>query len=640
MKYCHIFKYLRVDSCLKKVNNMNEITDDVIDRGLEWILSNINDFFPFINNEPWDIKKGQRITELATLVLCLNHFNYKHNNLPLIINKIVEIYKNPRFRDRVLRSPDEFVLHCDLYGILKKLGIEDSEQRFVLKKALNSGIPNHIERQPHRILDVSLALEISELDSDWPDLNSKNIFKGTLLDQTINPIYLRESSLYAMTHIIMFLWGFGTRKPDSFFEKDKQKLATLLPSLLLCQVFDKHWDLVSELLICWDCIRLERTYAYDISWTTLLKQRLDSGAMPGPEEDIERRSFKPISEKEKRHLKTSFSHVYHTTLTTMMAATLRKYQTNNIPKNIPKKIESKKITTKILDSLLLNFEFCNSDINEMVENESWEPIRLSYDLLSIWIISQIIDINGEFDKIIKKIENLYSFHITDGSLNNHGLLSCMLSDLILTTYGIKVKDFHKATDIIVNISPEVSKSDPNIFIGKLIASQINLCEEPYSSLEENISVFLYNQDLTKLESKYLNFIAQCESYCHSRVIKKDFSSNLYELLDGIILNKLKNYDLVNAMYGIRCLNKLGYNNTNNIKFILDQQKIDGSFGYFGPEFQVSGYLKTKDLHWDYDINAKHLIAQVGFNSVWTIAEFLNKDYILSKLFINWLKDDV
>ena len=614
---------------------MNDFLKDIIDKGLDWILLNLNSFFPFVNDEPWDIKKGQRITELATLMLCLHKIGYKHHSLSIIINNLLETSRNPRFRDRILRAPEEFVLYCDLYGILKKLGYESKEQRFLLKKALKAKVPYHVERQPHRIMDVSLSLELAELKSNWPVLDRDRIFHGTILDQDLNPIYLRESALYAITHIIMFLWGFGTRTPVNFTEGDKKKLSLILPPLLVCNVFDRHWDLVSELLICWDCVGIERSCSYYFSWAALLKQRLSSGAFPGPEGDIERRSFLPVSEENKHSLTNRFSHLYHTTLTTIIAATLRCNSNNRFKSNLKHKSYIDADIIKV--ALNMYFQFCYKDVKEMIRLNSVKLSRLSFDIVSMWAISQIMDVKIMFNEIISDLSCL-DINNNNEKLMYGSLLPFMISDFILTVYGIKVDIYRLATDAIVNTSPEKCEPNPGIIYGKIIGEKIGICNAIHRYTGSDMHGFIFDKDPAEIENKFMDFISSCESYCYF-FPDDDIKQDLSEILYGITINQLQKYNLVHAMHGTRCLMKLSYLTIDNIiSFVLDQQKEDGSFGYLGPEFQI--LLNGKKSCPDDDLHKKLLISEIGFHCTWTLFEFLNKSNELYKLFTLWLNDSV
>ena len=47
---------------------------------------------------------------------------------------------------------------------------------------------------------------------------------------------------------------------------------------MLVFVHGQHWDLLTELLICWDCLDLAPTHLTDRAWTTLMGHQREDGA--------------------------------------------------------------------------------------------------------------------------------------------------------------------------------------------------------------------------------------------------------------------------------------------------------------------------------------------------------------------------
>ena len=468
---------------------------------------------------------------------------------------------------------------------------------------------------------------------------NKNILKNTLLDQSVNPVYLRESSVYAFTHIIMFLWGFGTRYPNNITKKELIEIVRLLPQLLISAVLDKHWDLVSELLICWDCVGLEKTNIYIKSWDTLLKQRLKNGAVPGPQADIERRSYTPVENKERDRLLNRFSHLYHTTLTTMIAAVLSMNSASEIPRFIPKK-KATKISTKSLSNSLFSYQrYCNNELDKVLQGKVWTPSHMALILTSIWIINQTVDTEQDFGGLIEKVKKICTLKKVTKPSHNNALLAYFLSDMFLTAYGVKIEEYNQATEIVIRIPANYSIQEPNLYFAKKIASEMGLCEKPKSYSSNDIYDHLKKRDLQELEDDYSFLIYMSESLLSSGEDLKSTQYDLYDLLNGMVTNKLQRYNLSSALCGIRCLNKFSFAaQFDNIQYIIDQQKTAGSFGYYGPEIQT--IIEDQAAGLPDSQNFYSLIPGLltGFNAVWTLAECLSSRKVFPDLMLDWLNE--
>jgi hypothetical protein len=158
--------------------------------------------------------------------------------------------------DRIMHSPAEFVLFADLYAALKRLGHDDPQQRELIQRVIDAGFLDQIERVPHRMMDVRLTLEWGDFRHSWESL--EELSRGSILAREPRGLHLDESSLYSLTHVIMFLYGFGTRMGATSPLSDEQhaRFADTLAMLLVISAQEHHWDLLGELLLCWDCLQL------------------------------------------------------------------------------------------------------------------------------------------------------------------------------------------------------------------------------------------------------------------------------------------------------------------------------------------------------------------------------------------------
>src|SRR5262249_40735010 len=139
-------------------------------------------------------------------------------------------------------------------------------------------------------------------------------------------LLLGEDGTYGLTHVLMYLYGFGIRRA-SIPAHQRESLRRLLSMLLVGVCQDRHWDLLAELLLCWEAIGYPPTPLVDRAWEALLAVQRGDGAIPGPEWAL------PLYEAAKRDAgdrrseaarEAYFAHHYHTTLVGIIAACLRR----------------------------------------------------------------------------------------------------------------------------------------------------------------------------------------------------------------------------------------------------------------------------------------------------------------------------
>src|SRR5262249_37039414 len=157
---------------------------------------------------------------------------------------------------------------------------DDQNARGLIQRVLDAGFLDHTERLPHRMMDVKSCLDWGEFKHEFPTLDL--LYNSSILGQVPSPLFLNEDAIYALTHVVMFLYGFGTRKQTSIpveqYDEFRLNLSVLL--VIMCQ--EHHWDLLSELLLCWECVGYASTDIYERAWKALLSVQNADGAIPGP----------------------------------------------------------------------------------------------------------------------------------------------------------------------------------------------------------------------------------------------------------------------------------------------------------------------------------------------------------------------
>jgi hypothetical protein len=295
----------------------------LLERALTWIDRHLSDFDPFRGKRAFDRNKGQRVGELALLLQAYVMLGGDHQSrrVQRMAALLRSVQHNREFSDRPLRSQVDFVLVTMVYSALRALGEENLQQREVLERLLRLNYLMHTERLPYRLMEVVCCADWAGLRHSLPSMSS--LYGRTILAEIPCPLYLHDDDIYAITHVLMYFFALGTRTGMALPTGQRTRLNKALSTLMVVACQDHHWDLLAELLLCWDCLENEASVIYERGWKTLLEIQGANGSLPGPEWAHKlheaTRSKGAASDSDFRR----FSHYYHTTLVSCVAALAR-----------------------------------------------------------------------------------------------------------------------------------------------------------------------------------------------------------------------------------------------------------------------------------------------------------------------------
>jgi hypothetical protein len=308
---------------------------DPVEEALGWILAHLDLFDPFRGGRPFAIKQGQRVGEIAILLHAYAAITGERDSAPVrrIAALLEAVRGNRELGDRLLRSPAEFVLFVEIYAALRSVGRGDPDDRALIQRALDARLPEQLERLPHRMMDIASCLEWGGFDHPWPSL--RRLYDASILGAAPSALLLGEDGMYGITHVVMYLYGFGIRRAR-IPQGRRDSLRRLLSMLLVGVSQDRHWDLLAELLLCWEAIGYPATALSDRCWEALLDAQQEDGTIPGPE------WARPLYESAARGLDAEgtreayFAHHYHTTLVAVIAGCLRRRNLAAAPAGRPR----------------------------------------------------------------------------------------------------------------------------------------------------------------------------------------------------------------------------------------------------------------------------------------------------------------
>jgi hypothetical protein len=566
-----------------------------IEKALKWIENNLNDFHPFSGNRVWDVTYGQRVSELAVLIYSLQDYPvFKEHYLSTLTDFLKSISQMDRFRDRVHRCPAEFVLYCDLYGILDKIGISDKEQKHSLKKVTSLNILDAVERTPHRIMDVALSLELAGLGKKWHRVNES--YQHTILSKDINPVFVYEDGAYAITHVILFACCFGKRKFRLKSAKEYSRIFNLFTLLLLEFIFQEHWDLASEFVICWNSLGFPHTAVYDLCFQKLLDQQNGEGAFPGPEYNILYRKNKLKTQVEEETARNSFQHCYHTTLTTTIALVLHtnstggRVQSRSSLKNPGNYYDQE----RIIQALSSARKYFLARLNHIKESKSYDLLSLLFATLG-YLCTSSDKQNELLVRILSKIKTQPASGLQQTNPFEDDIDYLCLGGFYFASINQPCQYFDEfAWRLVKGEEKHVLQHFPVSYTVARSIGLVNYEIESRQSLPDQLRANTSWSHATRDYSYGAYFTALSNGVESAGDLK---------ILEGFAVHCIKRYQWKDACRTLHVLINNRCTPEYLMKYLLSQQKPDGSFGYWGPEFSVANAGLTPEQK-DYLILAR------------------------------------
>ena len=632
----------------------NTACANMVADAVEWIVLHLNEFDPFKDGRPFEIKHGQKVGELAILLQAYASLTGNQNSEPVkrIASLLISIQKNPAFTDRLVRSPVEFVLFAEMYAALRSLGHDNLDQREMLQRVIDARFLDHTERLPHRAMDIVSCLEWGGFSHNFPSLES--LYANSMLARVPNAAFLDEDAVYFLTHVIMFLYSFGTRKEIGVPFQQTRSLGRVLSTLLIACCREHHWDLVAELLLCWDCIGLAPTFVTRRAWQSLLQIQKEDGALPGPEWAEELHQSQKVDDAEAEEI--YFAHHYHTTLVSIIAGCL---QLNRLGALSAKQeislVTSKEATGE--EDRSRNFAQDNTAARRqnarqiIVRTRSWldyltaievgseikRPEDLSKILLGYWICDSLTGANCEaFDEPARRIGEALSLADENGTLDwskTAPALKLIVASL-LSSRNVFVPFLHSAQGFLVQAVHALNASesaDPAtkmlLYEKRLLLHAMGLQPQPPRIGLSDLRDFARSLSFVGPESDVEGLLLRIHSYTSfgTRQVQLERSDYwIADLLAGLALTFFRKYDLPMGSRILRALSYLGVDTEDVddcVDFLRLHQRPEGAFGFFGAQEYELLTSKSQEFSADFDLKLP-----ITIECLWAIREASDRDW--------------
>jgi hypothetical protein len=227
-----------------------------------------------------------------------------------LVDLLETIGRRPDVRSRPVRCVADALLHAAIGGVLERAGRPAREHREVVRRAVAAGVFDHADRMAYHVLEERLLLEWAGVAHDLPPAGE--LAASSMLARRLSALRLAERTTYQLTHDVMFLCGLDPARGLPPGSVDVANLGTVLADLLVSFAAERHWDLLGELLICWDSLHLPQNGLYRQAFAELLAQQAPDGSFAGPPPPGNP-DHDPAEEAAR------FAHRYHTTLVAVLA---------------------------------------------------------------------------------------------------------------------------------------------------------------------------------------------------------------------------------------------------------------------------------------------------------------------------------
>ena len=577
---------------------------------LGWIDRHLADFDPFQGGQAFAIRNGQRVGELALLLQAYVRLtgNRRSRRVRRMAALLQTILRNREFSDRLLRSQVDFVLVTQVYAALRAVGHEAMPQSELLNRLVRINFPQQTERLPYRLMEVVFCLEWAGLRHALPSLES--LYKRSILGRTPSPLYLHDDDIYAITHTLMYLFGLGTRRRAAVPARQRNQLNETLSVLLVIACQDHHWDLLAELLLCWDCLGNEASVTYERGWRTLLGTQRSDGSVPGPEW-AERLHATARSMGVEAHSESSnFSHHYHTTLVSCLAALVRLRSTRSIElaagpacpetrRPIRRSQRSRRRTDDPAGPLRQARPWFDQLLETAQQEKETPPETWCQILLGFWICDSLADSSdGGFLKAARAIGE---------ALNHRGMPSGagwsrtspalkLITAALLARHQVAVDYLHgdagyvrQAQSFLQGLPRSKTDDEISFYEKRFLLHRLGQAPKPNPAGAAEVVRFARALPLTDTgagRERFLDLIFSATEFGTGGTAISPPGAWFTDMVAGFTSAAFRKYDLIAGSRWLRAAQYLGIGGAmleDGQAFLRLHQRPEGPFGFFGDE---------------------------------------------------------
>ncbi|MGO4258233.1 DUF6895 family protein [Marmoricola sp. RAF53] len=287
---------------------------------LRWLAEHLDEFAP--PGVLDDDALGKPLLELLALMI-----HRLRDGLPLdacsteIVERLVAVAESSALREGPINNRNQLVLKAGMCALLRLAGRPDQAHEAAVQRAIDTGLIDQAERLPHHYMIERTVLDWGGFRHALPDLGE--LTAQSLLFRRPDALFMTRTTAYELTHDIMFGYTLGERDANEL-AAEYDGLRQVLSDALVRFGRERHWDLVGELLMCWDILVLPRDGIYEAGWRAFTGAQHADGSVIAVEVPAGS-AADALEEGRKR-----FDARYHTTLVLAFASTARQRRDDDV----------------------------------------------------------------------------------------------------------------------------------------------------------------------------------------------------------------------------------------------------------------------------------------------------------------------
>jgi len=598
---------------------------------LDWIQSNLREFDP-TNGQ---VNRNLRLKALSELLFVCYLQKRRSKTLPPPFDEFVsfglDVVQRMKYPDGIHRKPELVFPYSIIYKSLRECGTSLETLKDVIQSLLDIGLPMASEDNPYRKMELRYALEdggFKHLPPSFWSLYRSTSFHRSLQDAP--PILtLGLDQVYGLTHLVFYLtdFGFSTRRVPKL-----ASLRWLVSAQLGLQTLERNWDAVAELLLCCNFLRYFPSSFYKSAWLSLFKAQKTDGSLTDNFFDVKKFESMAIPENQRYY----FEQHYHTTTVCTAAAFLT--EEGDIERSDPLYAPSRH---QRLPDCAKQMRAARAWLLKTYSDRS-QQLALSsllYLLVGEWISSLSVgdphpELSRRFyhqicDDIVKSIHNSpATVEACDPAL-------VFLGEGILRKFNLGVTDFEilasRSVDAL-NSGPRPVNRELRLFPVRYLLESLGFELDgsgPLQKPKEGMTVLDYERGVSDESLLTLvNYVSKMTLFgsLRFRAEESGFADETRANLAALTYYDLRRYKLDEGLMLVRAMNYAGMNPSKPfeeaIRYILAQQREDGSFGFYAEEIDL---IRKSDSGFD---PSQSIVLPTTVSAIWTIAESTMKGFSL------------
>jgi hypothetical protein len=289
---------------------------------LGWVFSRLESFSPF-DEDVYDPSRMKKFSEFALMLAVYVGLtgNRESGGVRRGIELVQDACGRADFSDWTMRAPAAIVNYAELCAVIIELGGDAQDLRLKVQSAVDAAAVSHIERVPYRLLEMRVALDWAGIKHSLP--SARDLYSDTILGRPLLTPMLASEGIYAITHVILFGSRFGLTQSSLPASLQPGRIRAVLCDLLVVTCQESNWDLLGELLLCWDCMGFEPSPLTSAAWASFLGAFRADGSVPPHPLNVKPKTPPSGTTDSSEDGVSDFGTVYHTTLVAILAGSVR-----------------------------------------------------------------------------------------------------------------------------------------------------------------------------------------------------------------------------------------------------------------------------------------------------------------------------